>query len=63
MPGGGVPHRIDHLWMPAHAEIIIGTPNHDFFDALGSVPQRARKCLRVPLNVGEDPVAAFPLQP
>jgi hypothetical protein len=45
--------------MPAHAEIIIGTPNHDFFDALGSVPQRARKCLRVPLNVGEDPVAAF----
>ena len=55
-------HRLDHLRMPAHAEIVVGTPNCDFLDAIGSVPQRPRKRPRVALDVGEDTVAALPLQ-
>src|ERR1700730_4595674 len=62
MPDSGRRHRIDHLRMPAHAEIVVGTPYNDFLDAIWTVPQRVRKRLGVPLDVGEDTVAAFPLQ-
>ena len=63
MPHRGGRHGLDHPWMPAHAEIVVGTPNHDFVDAFRAVPQGARKRLCVPFEVGEDPVAAFLLQP
>jgi len=48
--------------MPPHAEIVVGTPDQHFLDAVWTVPKRARKHLRVPLDVGEDPIPAFPFQ-
>ena len=55
-------HRLDHPRVASHAEIVVGAPDDDFLDAIWTVPKGARKLFRVALEVGEDPVAAFPLQ-
>ena len=40
---GGLDHGADHLRMLAHAEIVVGTPDHDIARALRRVPDRMRE--------------------
>jgi hypothetical protein len=47
--------------MLAHAEIIVGAPDHDLTRALGRMPDRAGKSACDPLKVGEHAIA--PLVP
>ena len=55
----GVFHRLDHLGMLAHAEIIIGTPNRHVFLFAAGMARCARKIAAMPLEIGEHAVTAF----
>jgi hypothetical protein len=46
----------------AHAEIVVGAPDHDVALALRRVPGRMRKPARDALEVGEHAVAALLMQ-
>jgi hypothetical protein len=46
----------------AHAEIIVGAPDHDIAGAVGAVPFRAWKAAGMALKVGEYPIAALVVQ-
>src|SRR6202035_2076154 len=55
-------HRIDHLRVLAHAEIIVGAPDHDLPLAARAVPERFRKLSRLALEVSEDAIALLVFQ-
>src|SRR5262249_5807792 len=55
--GRGLDHGADDLGMLAHAEIVVGAPDHDVAWAVRRVPDRVREAARDPLQVGKDPVA------
>ncbi len=59
--GCGLDHRADHLWVLAHAEIVVGAPHDDVARPLRRVPDRAREASGEPLEIGEHPVAALVL--
>ena len=61
-PGRGLDHGADHFGVLAHAEIVVGAPDHDIARTLRAVPHRMRKPAGDPLEVGENPVAAFIMQ-
>src|SRR5262245_12045872 len=61
-PGGGLDHGADHLGMLAHAEIVVGAPDHDIARALRRVPDRMRKTACDTFEVGENTVAALFMQ-
>jgi hypothetical protein len=48
--------------MLAHAEIVVGAPDHDIALALRRVPHRMRKPARDALEIGKDAVAPFVMQ-
>jgi len=50
------------LGVLAHAEIIVGAPDHDVALALRRMPDRVREAARDPLEVGENTVAALVMQ-
>ena len=60
--GRGLDHGADHLRMLAHAEIIVGAPDHDVARALRRVPDRMRKPAGDPLEIGEHAVAPLVMQ-
>src|SRR4051794_13781009 len=55
--GRGLDHRAHHLRVLAHAEIIVGAPDHDVALALGRVPERMREPAGDALEIGEHAVA------
>ena len=55
-------HRLQHRWMLAHAEIVVGTPDGDLARAAGAVMRRVGEPPRLPLQIGEDPVAPLPVE-
>ena len=57
----GLDHRADHLRVLAHAEIVVGAPDHDVALALRRMPVGVREPAGDALQVGEHPVA--PLVP
>ena len=59
---GGLDHGADHLRMLAHAEIVVGTPDHDIARALRRVPDRVREAAGDPFEVGENTVAPLVMQ-
>ena len=61
-PGRGLDHGADHFGMLAHAEIVVGAPDHDVARALRRVPHRVREPARDPLEIGENPVAPLVMQ-
>src|SRR3954466_15482781 len=61
-PGRGLDHGADHLGVLAHAEIVVGAPDHDVARALRGVPDRMRKPARDALEIGENPVAPLVMQ-
>ena len=53
-------HRLDHQRVLAHAEIIVRAPDRDFSArAAIAVVGSLRKCARLALEIGEDPIAAL----
>jgi hypothetical protein len=60
--GGGLDHGADHLRMLAHAEIVVGAPDHDIARALRRVPHRMREPARDPLEIGKNAVAPLVMQ-
>jgi hypothetical protein len=62
-PGRGLDHGADHLGVLAHAEIVVGAPNHDLARTLRPVPDRVREAAGDPFQLGEHPVAPFVMQP
>ena len=61
-PGCGLDHGADHLRMLAHAEIVVGAPDHDIARPLRAVPHRMREPAGDPLEVSEHAVAALVMQ-
>jgi hypothetical protein len=59
---GGLDHGADHFRVLAHAEIVVGAPDHDIAPSLRGMPHRMRKAARDPLKIGEDPVAPLVVQ-
>src|SRR5215472_17153150 len=55
----GLHHGADHLWMLAHAEIIVGAPDHDVARPLRGMPDRVRIAAGDALEVGEHAIAPF----
>ena len=62
-PGGGFDHRSDDLRVLSHAEIVVGAPDDDLLRSLRRVPHGMGKAAGHPLEVREDPVAPFAMQP
>ena len=52
-------HGVQHDFVLALAEIIVGTPDGDFFFPAGTGPGRLRKPAANALKIGENPVTAF----
>ena len=61
-PGRGLDHRADHLGVLAHAEIVVGAPDHDVARPLRRMPGRVREPAGDPFQVGEDAVAPLVMQ-
>ena len=61
-PCGGFDHGADHLGVLAHAEIVVGAPDHDIALAARRVPDRMREPARNPLEIGENPVTPLVMQ-
>ena len=55
-------HRLGHLRMLAHAEIVVGTPDGDFLFAGGRMARRTREISLVALQIGKDAIAPFLMQ-
>ena len=56
-PGRGLDHGADHLGMLAHAEIVVGAPDHDVLRALRRMPDRMRKAAGDALEIGKNAIA------
>ena len=61
-PGRGLDHGADHLRMLAHAEIVVGAPDHDLARPARRMPDGVRKPAGDAFEVGENPVAALVAQ-
>ena len=61
-PGRGLDHGADHLRVLAHAEIVVGAPDHDVARPVRGMPHRVREPARDPLEIGENPVAPLVMQ-
>jgi len=53
------PHRIDHVIILAHAEIIVRAPDRDFPFAIFKPRGRLGKPSAMAVKIDEDPIAAF----
>ena len=60
--GRGLDHGADHLRVLAHAEIVVGAPDHDLARALRRVPDGVRKTAGDALQIGKHPVAPLVTQ-
>ena len=55
--GRGLDHGADHLRMLTHAEVVVGTPDHDVARSLRRVPGGVGKPAGDALEVGENAIA------
>src|SRR5260370_28474293 len=62
-PGRGLDHRADHFRVLAHAQIVVGAPDHDFSWATRRMPDREWKSPRDPFELAEDPITPRVPQP
>ena len=63
MLDGRVGHRLDHVGMAPHAEVVVRAPDGDVLGrAVATVPPRGRILLGAPFQVGENPIAALSFQ-
>ena len=60
--GRGLDHGADHFGVLAHAEIVVGAPDHDIARPVRGMPHRMRKPARDPLEIGENPVTPLIMQ-
>src|SRR5690242_3567650 len=60
--GRGLDHGADHFRMLAHAEIVVGAPDHDIARPLRGVPNRMREPAGDAFEIGEDAVAALVME-
>ena len=60
--GGDIDHGADHLRVLGHAEIIVGTPDHDLAGAFRRMPQRVRESAGDAFKIGEYSIAALVVQ-
>ena len=60
--GRGLDHGADHLGVLAHAEIVVGAPDHDVALALRRMPDGVRKPAGDPLEIGENAIAPLVMQ-
>src|SRR5262249_22185284 len=58
----GLDHGADHLRVLAHAEIVVGAPDHDVARPLRRVPDGVREAAGDPFEVSEDAVASLVMQ-
>ena len=58
----GLDHGADHLRVLAHAEVVVGAPDHDLARALRRVPEGVRKAAGDALEIGKHPVAPLVVQ-
>jgi hypothetical protein len=56
-------HRLDHLGVLAHAEIVVRTPDGYFLLAIGRVARCARKIAAMAFQIGKNAVTAFSVKP
>ena len=61
-PRCGLDHGADHLGVLAHAEVVVGAPDHDLARALRRMPDRVRKTASDTLEVGKNPIAPLLVQ-
>src|SRR6202000_1703511 len=61
-PGRGLDHGTDHFRMLAHAEIVVGAPDHDIARPGWAVPHRMREAACDPLEIGKHAIAAFVME-
>ena len=61
--GRGLDHGADDFGMLAHAEIVVGAPDHDRLRAVGRMPNGVRKTAGNALKIGEHAVAPLGMQP
>ena len=62
-PRRGLDHGADHFGVLAHAEIVVGAPDHDVLRPVGGVPDRMREPSGDAFEVGKDAIAALAMQP
>ena len=55
----GLSHGCAHIGMLAHAQIVVGTPDHDVARPVRSMPRGVREVARLALQVRENSVTAF----
>ncbi len=60
--GRGLDHGAHHLRVLAHAEIIVGAPDHDVARAFRRMPHRMRETAGDAFEVGEDAVTPLVMQ-
>src|SRR5437868_9942557 len=60
--GCGLDHGADHFGVLAHAEIVVGAPDHDIPATLRRMPDRVREAAGDPFEVGENAVAPLVMQ-
>ena len=53
----------EHDRVLAHAEVVVRAPHRDLDGPVRPVPGRAGEVPAVSLEVGEDPIASFGVQP
>src|SRR5437763_6276210 len=61
-PARGRAHRFDHFWVLAHAEIVVGAPEHDIVLAVRTIPESMGELSHFALQVDEDAIAPLALQ-
>ncbi len=59
----GFDHGANHLGVLAHAEVVVGAPDHDVLRPLRRMPDGVREPARDPLQIGKNAIAALRMQP
>ena len=55
----GLLHRLNHFWMLAHAEIIVGAPDSHFLRTIGCIAGSAGEITTAAFEICENPITAF----
>ncbi len=57
--GCGLDHRANHLWVLAHAEVVVGAPDDDVAGAFRRMPHRMRETAGDAFQIGKDSIPPF----
>src|SRR6266404_9131166 len=59
-PQYALDHRVDDRRVAPHTEIVVRAPDDDLAGIVATAPSGIGRALRVPLQIGENAIAAFP---